>query len=93
VTLNHRRRAIRVRLIIRYIRCIIIDKLLIECRETIDMQINLKDAFKVTILANRLGYKFKHQMLQKIGNQNKLVGILMCLKYFKSLSKYISLCS
>ena len=28
-------------------------------------------------------------MLQQIGDQNKLVGILMCFKYFKSISKFI----
>ncbi len=28
------------------------------------------------------------EILQKIGDHNKLLGILMCLRYFKSTSEY-----
>jgi hypothetical protein len=43
---------------------------------------------------NKLNNSFKNanssiELLQKIGDQNKLIGIMMCLKYFKSvINKY-----
>lgn len=52
-----------------------------------------------SIIMDKLNSKFKNantsiELLQKIGDQNKLIGILMGFKYFKSMiNKYAKLSS
>ncbi len=54
----------------------ILDQMLSRCRGSVNM--------------DKLNTRFKNanssiELLQKIGDQNKLIGILMCFKYFKSM--------
>jgi CHASE1-domain containing sensor protein len=64
--------------------CNILDKMLTRCRGTIDEKLN--NSFE--------NVNYSIELLQKIGGQNKLVGILMCFKYFKSIiNKYFKLSS
>jgi hypothetical protein len=50
--------------------------MLTRCRGTIGMD-KLNTSFKSANISIEL--------LQKIGDQNKIIGILMCLRYFKSM--------
>lgn len=60
----------------------ILDKMLSRCRGSVEEKLN--NSFQ-----NANG---SIELLQKIGGQNKLVGILMCFKYFKSImNKYFKL--
>jgi hypothetical protein len=62
----------------------ILDKMLSRCRGSIDEKLN--NSF--------VNVNSRIELLQKIGGQNKLVGILMCFKYFKSIiNKYFKLSS
>jgi len=63
----------------------ILDQMLTRCRGSLEIQ-KLNNSFKN---ANSC-----IELLQKIGDQNKLVGILMCFKYFKSImNKYLKISS
>jgi hypothetical protein len=63
----------------------ILDQMVSRCRGSVEI--------------DKLNIKFKNanssiELLQKIGDQNKQIGILMCFKYFKSMiNKYFKISS
>lgn len=60
--------------------------MLSRCRGNVSVGGKLNNSFKE---ANT-----SIELLQKIGNQNKLIGILLCFKYFKSIiNKYSKIAS